>query len=160
MSLASSSNLSCGRREVYHISRLFSMWLWLISDPRCCLVHRPEAGSQGVSVTCESPHYLCYNYTLIHVMAPKYPTSAPSTHAGCVMFCRSKGVNRVTQLWQINTPLRSVSYSMTAQVWADFLFFLYFLDHKWKKTGSAVGCFSDGWVKTMRVEYLTRGACS
>lgn len=125
MSVASSSDLSCGLCRVYHISWLFSMWLWLISDPRCCLVHRPEAGSHGVSVTCKSPHYLCYNYTLIHVMAPQYPTSAPSAHPGCVMFCRSKGLNGVTQFWQINTPLRNVSYSVTVEVWAIWLSFFF-----------------------------------
>lgn len=33
---------------VYHISWLFSMWLWLISDPHRRLVHRPEDSSGGV----------------------------------------------------------------------------------------------------------------
>lgn len=49
MSAASSSDLPCGRREVYHISWLFSMWLWLISHPRCCLVYTPGGSSRGVS---------------------------------------------------------------------------------------------------------------
>lgn len=49
MSAASSSDLPCGRREVYHISWLFSMWLWLISRPRCCLVYTPEGTSPGAS---------------------------------------------------------------------------------------------------------------
>ncbi len=96
MSVASSSDLSCGQCKVYHISWLFSMWLWLISDPRCCLVHRPEARSQEISVTCKLPHYLCYNSTLVHVTAPKYLTRAPYTQAGCVLFCRSNGVNRIS----------------------------------------------------------------
>lgn len=33
---------------VYHICWLFSMWLWLISDPHRRLVHRPEDSSGGV----------------------------------------------------------------------------------------------------------------
>lgn len=136
MSVASSSDLSCGLHRVYHISWLFSMWLWLISDPRCCLVHKPEAGSRGVSVTYVSPHYLCYNYTLIHAMAPKYPTSAPSVHAGCVMLCRSKEVNRVTHL------IRDVSCSVTAQVWTISLylyhsFIFFFFLPQLKETSSA-----------------------
>lgn len=120
--VAPSSDLSCGLGGVYHISWLFSMWLWLISDPHCCLVHRQGAGSRGgiryLRVTTSPLLQLlfdaCNGSTIPHISS-----ISPS---GMCRVLYIKGSKWRDLVWKINRPVKKVSFNITAQVWTISLY--------------------------------------